>query len=223
DGGCREIPLADPATVDLSQLTVYDVEGSFAIAVADDLKAAQKDAAAHLASLGARVVPFRHAGFKRSIEIWSAMLGHQTETSFAGNLGFASTGAVARELVRFIASPRRSRYTLPALLVGLVEDVGAALPALERRAIEAGHRLKAELHATLGPRAVLLYPPYPTVAPKHHKPLWPPFNWQYTAIWNVMELPVTQVPLGLNAEGLPLGVQVVGGSGQDHVPIAVAL
>jgi fatty acid amide hydrolase 2 len=223
DGGCREIALADPGGVDVSQLTVYDVEGNGAIAVSDELKAAQKDAAAHLASRGARVVPFKHAAFKRSFAIWSAMLGHETETSFAGNLGFAGAGAVARELVRFIASPSRSRFTLPALILGLVENAGAALPALERRAIELGRRLKAELEATLGPRAVLLYPPYPTTAPKHHKPLWPPFNWQYTAIWNVMELPVTQVPLGLDREGLPLGVQVVGGPAQDHVTIAVAL
>jgi fatty acid amide hydrolase 2 len=40
---------------------------------------------------------------------------------------------------------------------------------------------------------------------------------------NVMELPITQVPLGLNAEGLPLGVQVIGIHGNDHVTIAAAL
>jgi len=34
---------------------------------------------------------------------------------------------------------------------------------------------------------------------------------------------VTQVPLGLNREGLPLGVQVAGPHGRDHLTIAVAL
>ena len=38
-----------------------------------------------------------------------------------------------------------------------------------------------------------------------------------------MELPATQVPLGLDAEGLPLGVQVVAGPARDHLSIAVAL
>ncbi len=38
-----------------------------------------------------------------------------------------------------------------------------------------------------------------------------------------MELPVTAVPLGLNASGLPLGVQVVGAPEADHRTIAVAL
>jgi len=53
--------------------------------------------------------------------------------------------------------------------------------------------------------------------------MFPPWCWGYTAILNVMELPVTQVPLGLNAAGLPLGVQVAGVPGNDHVTIAVAL
>jgi fatty acid amide hydrolase 2 len=39
---------------------------------------------------------------------------------------------------------------------------------------------------------------------------------------NVLELPVTQVPLGLDRRGLPLGVQVVGIHGHDHVTVAVA-
>jgi fatty acid amide hydrolase 2 len=68
----------------------------------------------------------------------------------------------------------------------------------------------------------MLYPSYPTVAPRHHAPLFPPFQWTYTAIINVLELPATQVPLGLDAKGLPLGVQVVGIHGSDHLTIAVA-
>ena len=50
-----------------------------------------------------------------------------------------------------------------------------------------------------------------------------PIKYMYTAVFNVLELPVTQVPLGLDARGLPLGVQVVGAHGKDHVTIAVAL
>ena len=37
-----------------------------------------------------------------------------------------------------------------------------------------------------------------------------------------MELPSTQVPLGLSDELLPLGVQVVARHGQDHLSLAVA-
>ena len=44
-----------------------------------------------------------------------------------------------------------------------------------------------------------------------------------TALFNLLGLPVTQVPLGLNDDGLPLGVQVAAGRDRDHVAIAVAL
>jgi fatty acid amide hydrolase 2 len=36
-------------------------------------------------------------------------------------------------------------------------------------------------------------------------------------------LPVTEVPLGLTDDGLPVGVQVAAGPNRDHVSIAVAL
>ena len=40
--------------------------------------------------------------------------------------------------------------------------------------------------------------------------------------FNLAGVPVTQVPLGLSADGLPLGVQVAAGHGCDHVTVAVA-
>ena len=47
-------------------------------------------------------------------------------------------------------------------------------------------------------------------------------HFAYTAILNMMEFPVTQVPLGLNEKGLPLGVQVAALHGNDHMTIAAA-
>jgi fatty acid amide hydrolase 2 len=73
---------------------------------------------------------------------------------------------------------------------------------------------------------VLLYPSFSRPAPRHRLPLLRQlllrFDYAYTALLNVMEIPVTQVPLGLNAHGLPLGVQVGARHGNDHLTIAVA-
>ena len=60
-------------------------------------------------------------------------------------------------------------------------------------------------------------------APRHGRPMALPIDWVYTAVLNVMELPVTQVPMGLDDEGLPTGVQVAAIHGHDHVSIAAAL
>ena len=44
----------------------------------------------------------------------------------------------------------------------------------------------------------------------------------YAAIFNVLHMPATQCPTGMNVLGMPLGVQVVGARGRDVVTIAVA-
>jgi len=69
----------------------------------------------------------------------------------------------------------------------------------------------------------MIYPSYPHPAPPHYQPIFPPFNFAYTAIFNILQFPVTQVPLGLNEKGLPLGIQVVSVPGNDHVTVAVAM
>lgn len=42
-------------------------------------------------------------------------------------------------------------------------------------------------------------------------------------IFNILGLPVTQCPLGLSSDGLPLGVQIVAGKLQDRLSLATAL
>ncbi|KAH0630988.1 hypothetical protein JD844_004439 [Phrynosoma platyrhinos] len=68
----------------------------------------------------------------------------------------------------------------------------------------------------------------------HGKPVWP--SWELVkwtmgmsshtlpaiAIFNILGLPVTQCPLGLSKERLPLGIQVVAGPHNDHLTLAVA-
>ena len=96
---------------------------------------------------------------------------------------------------------------------------------MQRFAREAVHA-RASVHGLLeqAKPSVILFPPYSQLAPRHARALMPPVMWAHTAVFNVLELPVTSVPLGLSATEpkLPLGVQVVTGHGQDHVSIAVA-
>jgi len=83
--------------------------------------------------------------------------------------------------------------------------------------------LSARLTPMLGDKGVIVFPSHAVPAPRHNWSILRPFNFAYTAIWNVLELPVTQVPIGLcPLRNIPLGVQIVGAHGMDHVPIAVA-
>ena len=47
-------------------------------------------------------------------------------------------------------------------------------------------------------------------------------DFAYSGVWNMLLFPATVVPLGLSARGLPIGIQVIGARGQDHLTLAVA-
>jgi fatty acid amide hydrolase 2 len=218
---CRaDLILGDPATVALEGLRVVVVEENGVTPVADELRLAQRRAAEALRARGAVVETAGVEALRHSFEVWSAMLDAARGKPFSELLGNGKPFQAGRELLRWTV--RRSPHTLPAIALAALEKLPALLPARARRALEIGRALKEELTSLVG-TGVLLYPPYAEVAPRHYKPMWPPFNWVYTAILNVMEFAVTQVPLGLNDRGLPVGVQVAAPPGADHRTIAVAL
>ena len=220
DAVCKEATLLDPADVDLSTLRVVDIADNGFVGVTRDLREAQQRVATHLERLGARVERPRIPALKQSLEIWSEMMSSAGGTSFADLLGDGRQVRPARELLRWAA--RRSPHTLPAIVLAMVEKWAERLPGAERAA-RVGRELRAEIVERIGPHGVLLFPSYASPAPRHYVPLMPPIRWAYTAIWNALQIPVTQVPLGLNAQGLPLGVQVGAVHDNDHVTIAVAL
>ncbi|KAI6659127.1 Fatty-acid amide hydrolase 2 [Oopsacas minuta] len=85
-----------------------------------------------------------------------------------------------------------------------------------------GQKLKQQLEDLLGDNGVLLFPSHPTTAPRHNMPQVMPTNFSFTAVFNAILMPVTQIPLGLSPDGLPLGVQLVAKQGNDHLTIALA-
>lgn len=222
DRWCIEMPLGDPGRVNLKKLTVYDIEDNGYLDVSDDLREAQRRVARVLKRLGAKVKKIKIEEFKKSFDIWASMLSQATKTSFRkwmGN-GKKEVNPFAHLLLWLF---RKSPHTLPAIILGAIEVIYDKNPKRIDEFVKKGKRLRDELVTMMGPNGIILYPSHVAPAPRHYKSLFPPFNWVYTAIFNVMEFPVTQVPLGLNKEGLPLGVQVAAIHGNDHVTIAVAM
>ena len=72
-----------------------------------------------------------------------------------------------------------------------------------------------------GDTGIMLFPSSSEYAYFHHQPLYKFLNVTYTAIFNVLGFPVTQVPLGLGKKGVPLGIQVVAALNNDRLALAV--
>jgi fatty acid amide hydrolase 2 len=220
DSGCEPMTFGDPEQVRLKGMRVISIDGNGLRGVSKDLRDAQQRVVTHLENAGCHVEHRRIPLLRRSIEIWAAALATSDGDSFSEMLGNGEPVAVGTQLRRWLFG--RSDHTLPALALAWAENVPALSNTDDPRPLQWAQELRAEFDELLQDDAIIIYPSYTRVAPRHRFPLLLPLDWAYTAILNVMQLSVTQVPTGLNRAGLPTGVQIVGPWSKDHVPIAVA-
>lgn len=218
---CLPSHLGDPDKVSLHGLRVTVVADDGRGTVDSALVASQQKVANWLRSQGADVRDLRFPELRYAFDIWSAKMGEHGGT---GKFRKLMQRPRKRHLIRHLFQPSElgGAHTLPATILGLVEDVGELFPSRTRHALKQGRELRETLLDAMGD-GILLYPSYTRPAPKHREPLLRPFDWVYTAVFNAMGFPVTQVPTGLNQQGLPLGLQIVGAPGHDHVTIGVAV
>lgn len=101
---------------------------------------------------------------------------------------------------------------LPELLPGPIRD----------RLDEFAADLADEVTNAIGD-GVMLHPPLPQPAPVHNATLGRPWLFGGAALFNLLGMTVTEVPLGFSPHGVPVGVQVAAKPGNDHVTIAVAM
>jgi fatty acid amide hydrolase 2 len=221
--GDRATRLAPVNQVDMAGLRVLSLEPDYLPRASRDMVNARDRAVAALVEAGARHVPVDLPLMKKAFDIWSSMLATAgSEQSFA-EMMFGSRNPLvpATELVKLALG--RSDHTFPLLMLTLFERVPELTPQRARKIAAQGLELKAQLEELLGDDGVLVCSPYTEAAPPHGKPLFPPFNWVRCALFNALSVPATSVPMGLDGEGLPLGVQVVGAQNHDHLTIACAL
>jgi fatty acid amide hydrolase 2 len=126
------------------------------------------------------------------------------------------------ELAKFFFG--KSNHSFPAIIVGIAEKVAysQADSKYQRKMIEGCDHLREEFQHLLGDDGVFLYPSYPHAALFHNQAMLMPFGFAYQSIFNVLKFPVTQCPVGLSRDGLPLGVQVVSRLHNDHLTLSVA-
>jgi aspartyl-tRNA(Asn)/glutamyl-tRNA(Gln) amidotransferase subunit A len=129
----------------------------------------------------------------------------------------AALAEVARELIGDLGEDRTARAEL------ISPELTYILGALEGMALDEDllDRTRAALVDAIGADGVLLMPTAPQAAFAHGTPA-PHNQADFTGIVNIAGLPALAIPAGGDADGLPVGVQLVGPAGSEERLIAAA-
>ena len=223
DERCVARELGDPTKVDLKQLRVLLADDASLLPARKELREARDAAAGALEERGASCERVSLKQLRRALEIYLAALGDGADTSL--NQLLEDAGVQPRGARPWMDAVRGSGdHTMPILITLALERLNRHMPAgRTQKAVAAARSLRDEVGAILGDDAILLHQPHPRVAPRHGGTIGRAWVLTPAAVFNLLGLPVTQVPLGLNPRGLPLGVQVAAADGNDHLTIAAAL
>jgi len=214
----RDVELGDPNAVSLEGLRVCTVESSSLLPMSRELRDARERAVGALAAGGAVIQRIELRSWRRALLPFLATLQAGAEHTTSGLIQAAGAPAPTwRTLLE-----RRGAHTLPTRITLAAERLPQLEGAALERTLHAGRALADELIEAIGD-GVLLHPAQARVAPRHGRTVGRPWLFTPSAMFNLAGVPVTEVPLGLCARGLPVGVQVAAGFDRDHVAIAVAV
>jgi fatty acid amide hydrolase 2 len=221
DDACVPMEARDPDSVPMASLRVLLVDEPAPLRASAPLRAAVERAGHLLARQGARVERRSVPELRRAIEIWAATLSSSGGPSYTELLGQGRPVRAGREFLKGLFG--RSEFTLPSSVLALLEKIPALKGEAAARVIDAGRALRRSLDALLGDDGVMIFPPHARTAPPHGRPLWTPLQWGHTAIVNALALPATAAPMGFDDDMVPLGVQIIGAHGRDHLCMATAI
>uniref|UniRef100_T1GBS8 Amidase domain-containing protein n=1 Tax=Megaselia scalaris TaxID=36166 RepID=T1GBS8_MEGSC len=163
------------------------------------------------------VVKTKLPGLEKSKNMWRYWMT-QEPANFNRLMGNGDEINPIVELLKKLVG--QSDFSMAGIF-GLIDGI---LPAEKEKIVkDVTQKLEEALNELLGDDGILFFHSNPRTAPFHYHPLFLKFNdFHYFSIFNVLKVPVTQVPLGLDSNGLPLGIQVVATKNRDRHCIAVA-
>lgn len=218
--GAAAPALADPAHVALDELTVTLVTESSLRPFSASLRSTCERAADALATAGATVRTVALRSWRQALLPFLAILRFDPGSNWKP--AHALLRASGEPRADLLAMLRRAHgHTLPTRVTLAAESLPIS-PRTLSKLVARAHALAEELIETIGD-GVLLHPAHLTPAPRHHLTYARPWLLTPAAIFNLAGVPVTEVPMGFDAHGLPVGVQVAAAPGADQVSIAVAL
>lgn len=205
------VPIRSIDDAQLKGLRVGILESETLGQVDAETQAALQKAANGLAAQGFVVEPVRLDGLERAIELWWFFFGpaiaHLFRPTVAGQESLLSP--IFREYMEFAAAA----VTLDELLGACAERDALRAKTLER----------------MRDVPILLSPVAATTAFRHGEGTWRPGAKQcyrdtmrYSQWLNLAGFPGVSVPMSVSAEGLPIGVQVIGRPYEEELLLAVA-
>lgn len=220
-----QLRLDEP--IDVSKVKIYyqedDGGAPLVSPVEPEIRAALLNVVKHFEATSKEPVErVKFEKFKQSAPIWLANMKAANSQGFdAELLNLEGRINVWLELLKWCVG--KSHHTMAGLLTAVMEKGGVKYGTPKyHHLVEKKRQLQKEFKDLLGTDGVLIYPTHPTAAPYHNEPLIRALNFSYTAIINTLGLPACACPLGLNKEGLPIGIQVVANVNQDRLCLAIA-
>ncbi|XP_063990511.1 fatty-acid amide hydrolase 2 [Diachasmimorpha longicaudata] len=207
--------------VDVKKLRVFYQEGSGdlrASKINPDMRAALTKVIHHFESVSESVQKVKLPGSEFSFRLWRYWMTQEGSDFKYDIMNRQSRTSASAELIKLLTN--KCEMTFAAILKLLDEDLFPKENSEWAEKITA--EMKEYLVKKLGDNGVLVYPSSPFPASYHYSYFFRPYNFGYWCLFNVLRLPTCQVPLGLDSEGLPIGVQIVAAPHQDHLCIAVA-
>jgi len=214
DPSSAPVPLHKIQRDDLKQIRIGYFEDDGRTPVTPETREAVRTAAEALERAGLQVVPFRPDGLEQARDLWWKLFG----TAGGMMLGPLTKGQeseispILKEFLNWVASePPHTGQTL--LYTWLLRD-----------------ELRNQILAQMQVFPILLCPAAAIPAFRHGERVWKVEGktvkyldaWSYTEWFNLLGNPGAVVPVGQSAEGLPIGVQIVGRPWEEELVLAVA-
>ncbi len=214
DACAAPVPLRWPSDAEVKKLRVGYFEDDGRTPVTPETRAAVRTAAQALRDAGFQVEPFRPEGLEEARGLWKKF--------------FVTAGGM---LIRPMFHGREQE--LSPVLKQFLEWSGAEPPLTGEGLLAAWisrDLLRANFLAQMQKYPILLCPAAGISAFRHGERSWTIEGktveyldaWSYTEWFNLLGNPAAVVPVGHSAEGLPIGVQIVGRPWEEEQVLMVA-
>ncbi|KAJ1350233.1 hypothetical protein KIN20_005975 [Parelaphostrongylus tenuis] len=228
-GGDRALDLNLRDTLDFRRIRIYYMEGiqnvSSMQTLSDEMRSALLEAVTHFEKkydieairLDLPLMTFATEMFSNSLKVEGEPKTSELFKSLKGDKGRLDWTI---ELPKLLVG--HSVHTPGALFASLFESMDKTTEEQRTEFLRLRDRLIRQITEVLGDDGILFFPSWPQSVPYHHQSVFTPFDTAYTGVFNALALPVIECPMGLDTNGLPLGVQIVGSLNSDRLLVAAA-